>query len=346
MAARIGNWIDRQQKRVEDIGQAAVDQLKGVRIAPNSRAIRAMHEAQKLKKLAGIYLPNVEEGIDDIIGKADEFLGRKLKAKRFDPPPIIHQMGVQNGPVFSSKFVVNIPKPPVASIDTNWFYQFGSTIKNPEKDFKFVIQSASLPSTNISTNAVESPGPEVLMPYQIAFDDITLEVICTVGDLMGQTGLPEKRFFDAWMANVIDPYSMEIGYREDYIIPEMEILVFGNHDLKAPIMVIVLENSYPISMDAVDLGHDNNDIVKINVNLHFEKWRYQSDVTSKLKLTEASQPIKTQEISNHIKIRDDVYSYVDNQITRIENYAKDNLPIEKINSGIRNFKETINLFRE
>ena len=62
----IGNWIDRLRPLPQDMGAAAIDQLKGVRIAPNSNAIRRMLQAQQLKKIAGRFAPNIEEGVDNL----------------------------------------------------------------------------------------------------------------------------------------------------------------------------------------------------------------------------------------------------------------------------------------
>ena len=325
----IGNWIDRLRPLPQDMGAAAIDQLKGVRIAPNSNAIRRMLQAQQLKKIAGRFAPNIEEGVDNLIRKSEEFLGTRISANRYDPPKILTELALSNGPAHANKFVVSMPLPKVIDLDTNYFFQYAANKIKPDKDFKFVIQSASLPSTSISTNAVESPGPEVLMPYQVAYEDIALEMICTVGDIKeDQHGLPEKRFFDAWMANIIDPYSMEIGYREDYIMPNIKILVFGPHDFETPITIVSLLNCYPISMDAVELSHDNTDIMKVTVNIHYERWRYDNTEEDNFKQIEAPQPLKTQEQRNHIGSRPDLYSYGEKAIQGAIGYTKNNIPSE------------------
>ena len=269
----VGNWIDKQRA---SLVQRGINTAKGVRIRPNSNAIRAMLKTQQAKKLLGKFSPGAEDHIDGLIHKTEGWLGTRVPSTLNKHPDILDHLNYYGGPIHGNRFIVDLHKPNGDS-DTDWFFQYGANHIDELKHFKFVVQSASLPSTNISTNAVESPGPEVLMPYQIAYDDIALEVLCTVGKIeQDMHGLPEKRFFDARMANVIDPWSMEIGYRESYIIPEMRILVMGPHDLNTPVMIVTLKNCYPISMDAVELSHDNNELIKITVNIHFEKWTYEN----------------------------------------------------------------------
>ena len=269
----VGNWIDKQRKSIVDYGK---NTAKGVRIRPNSTGIRAMLKTQQAKKLLGKFSPGAEDAIDGLIHKTEEWLGTRIPSTLNNYPTILQHLSEFGSPVHGNRFLVGLTKP-IGDDDANWFTQYGANDIDVWKHFKFVVQSASLPSTSISTNAVESPGPEILMPYQIAYDDIALEVLCTVGKIeQDMHGLPEKRFFDAWMASVIDPYSMEIGYRESYIIPEMRVSVFGPHDLNIPIMIVTLKNCYPISMDAVELSHDNNELIKITVNIHFVKWTYEN----------------------------------------------------------------------
>ena len=269
----VGNWIDKQQASLKERG---INTAKGVRIRPNSNAIRAMLKTQQAKKLLGKFSPGAEDHIDGLIHKTEEWLGTRVPSTLNKHPDILDHLNYYGGPIHGNRFIVDLHKPNGDS-DTDWFFQYGANHIDELKHFKFVVQSASLPSTSISTNAVESPGPEVLMPYQIAYDDIALEVLCTVGQIdQDMHGLPEKRFFDAWMSSIIDPWSMEIGYRESYIIPEMRILVMGPHDLNTPVMIVTLKNCYPISMDAVELSHDNNELIKITVNIHFEKWTYEN----------------------------------------------------------------------
>tara|TARA_Y100000817_G_scaffold274415_1_gene234666 strand:- start:101 stop:1135 length:1035 start_codon:yes stop_codon:yes gene_type:complete len=324
--AKIGNWIDRLKPNPQEIGSAALDKIKGVRIAPNSNAIRAMFKAQQLKKVAGRFSPRLVEDLDDIIRKSEEFLGTRIPHRRYDPPEILTKLGTFNGPLQGNKFVVIIPPPP-KNASENWFVQYSANKVDPWQHFKFVVQSTSLPNTSISTNPIDSPGPEVLMPYEVSYDDISLEMICTVGDVEEDfTGLPEKRFFDAWMSNIIDPFSMEIGYRNQYVLPKMIIQVFGPHDLKVPIMTVFLENCYPISMDAVELSHDNNDLIKINVSIHFEKWSYYGVDEGKLKTFDAPQPLKHQEQQNHAGSRKDYISDIYSEIEKTAIEASKNIP--------------------
>ena len=329
----IGNWIDKLKPNPQQIGAAALDKIKGVRIAPNSNTIRAMFKAQQMKKIAGRFSPGLEEGVDDIIRKSEEFLGLRIPARRYDPPEVLTKIGINNGPLMGNKFVVIIPPPPTNQHE-DWFSQYSAEKLDPWQHFKFVVQSTSLPNTSISTNAIESPGPEVLMPYEVSYDDISLEMLCTVGDIEGDlTGLPEKRFFDAWMSNIIDPFSMEIGYRKDYILPKMIIQVFGPHDLKVPIMTVFLENCYPISMDAVELSHDNNDLMKVNVTMHFEKWSYYGVDEGKIKEFEAPQPETHKEIQDHRGSRSDYINDIYKEIKKTDKAIPKSVPKKLYNDA-------------
>ncbi len=314
----VGNWIDKQRA---SLVQRGINTAKGVRIQPNSNAIRTMLKTQQAKKLLGKFSPGAEDYIDGIIHKTEEWLGTRIKGGLNNYPNVLQHLSEYGSPIHGNRFLVGLTKPK-GDDDANWFMQYGANDIDPWKHFKFVVQSASLPSTSISTNAVESPGPEVLMPYQIAYDDIALEVLCTVGKIeQDMHGLPEKRFFDAWMASVIDPWSMEIGYRESYVIPEMRISVFGPHDLQLPIMIVTLKNCYPISMDAVELSHDNNELIKITVNIHFEKWTYEN--TSHKPLTaERPQKFEAKQEYDIKGTRPDTTQYIYDGIERTTNAIK------------------------
>lgn len=136
-------------------------------------------------------------------------------------------------------------------------------------------ETASLPGYNIATTPARVYGESREMPYERAFEPITLSFYVDSGMLI-------KDAFERWMSLVINPDSRTIQYYDSYVKP-ITIYV-DNVDDTSP-YVLTLHECYPKTMQAVQLQADGKDIMKLSVTIQYHYW------TSETMLISPSAPI-------------------------------------------------------
>ena len=74
--------------------ERGINTAKGVRIRPNSNAIRAMLKTQQAKKLLGKFSPGAEDHIDGLIHKTEEWLGTRVPSTLNKHPDILDHLNL------------------------------------------------------------------------------------------------------------------------------------------------------------------------------------------------------------------------------------------------------------
>jgi hypothetical protein len=183
----------------------------------------------------------------------------------------------------SNRFVVELLDPNL--IRRTKFYGsrgiMGSDIYNgdtrtTQQHLEFSARSTSLPSKTISTNAVEAPGPEQKYPYSDVYDDLTITFMATQGK-EHPYGIPEKRFFDAWMNIVVNPENMLVNYSKLYATNGLHISMINEKNVI--LAKYRFDRAYPIGMGAVELGHDSEEASTFEVTFSVDRWHYVTDTT-------------------------------------------------------------------
>ena len=146
--------------------------------------------------------------------------------------------------------------------------------RTTQQHLEFSARSTSLPSKTLSTNAVEAPGPEQKYPYNDFYDDLTVTFMATRGK-NPKFGIPEKRFFDAWMNTVVKPENMLVIYSKDYTTNQFFIsLISEQNEILAKYR---FDRLYPIGMGAVELSHDSEEVSTFEVTFSCDRWHYITD---------------------------------------------------------------------
>ena len=163
---------------------------------------------------------------------------------------------------------------------------YGSRVYNgdprtTQQHLEFSARSTSLPSKTLSTNAVEAPGPEQKYPYNDTYDDLTITFMATQGK-EHPYGIPEKRFFDAWMNIIVNPENMLVNYSKLYTTNGLHVSLINEKNII--LAKYRFDRLYPIGMGAVELGHDSEDPATFEVTFSYDRWHYVTD-TEKLETT-------------------------------------------------------------
>ena len=145
--------------------------------------------------------------------------------------------------------------------------------RNTYENIIFSARSASIPTKTISTNPVEAPGPEQKYPYNDVYDDITVTFMATQGAQKNSGyGIPERRFFDAWMNMVVDQSTMLVNYSNVYSTDLFFISLLNERsELLAKYQ---FDRVYPIGMGAIELSHDSEDFATFDVTFSCDRWHY------------------------------------------------------------------------
>ena len=81
--------------------------------------------------------------------------------------------------------------------------------------------------------------------------------------------LDERVFFEEWQKSAFSERSFNLRYHDDYI-SKVEIYLLDNQDVRR--YGIVLHETYPTTINGIDLSHDADGIVKTDIELSFRWW--------------------------------------------------------------------------
>jgi len=169
----------------------------------------------------------------------------------------------QGGLVPLNRFSVVVPIPNTLE-GVDW-------ISNTNRGFGFTARSASIPSKTISTNPVMAAGPEQKYPYQDVYEDLTISFLSTKGT--EQHAIPERSFFEAWMATVISHDNMLVGFSDDYSVVLRVGVLTNNRNEQTKLAEYMFIRAYPIGLGAIDFSHDSEELMSFDVTFSYDKWR-------------------------------------------------------------------------
>lgn len=130
------------------------------------------------------------------------------------------------------------------------------TITSDQRDLSALCESVTLPGKQITTidydNGTRSPTK---IPVGFTQDDVTIIFNLTNNYIV-------KRILDSWMKAIINETTYllaldENSYKRDIRINQLD-------ESNRVIYTAQLEKAYPISVDAIELGAEENGIQKIN----------------------------------------------------------------------------------
>lgn len=140
-------------------------------------------------------------------------------------------------------------------------------------DGKYMMycKATTVPGSNLLTNEVVVFGEHREMPYQRAFDPITLTFLLDIDWKI-------KRFFENWMSGIINPKTRKQGYYDDYIgaititvndgASKSSLSRLGRSTNER--FKVTLHECYPKTINEVALSYDNSGFGELPVTLVYK----------------------------------------------------------------------------
>jgi uncharacterized membrane protein YgcG len=190
----------------------------------------------------------------------------------FKPDDFLSHFAAHKDFAKTSKFQVVINTPPIL-VKKN---------SRPAADLRFQCEASELPGYNINTVESRIYGIPTPVAATASYNDITLTFICA-GDLW------EKKFFDAWVNNIIQFGSYLASYKSEYqsriaITQYSEAAVIQGNEMKLEIPYqCYLVNAFPVSVAPLPLNWNDDSVHKLNVVFKYDYWTldpntYQSEI--------------------------------------------------------------------
>ena len=161
-------------------------------------------------------------------------------------------------------------------------------------------EKSELPSYQFQLETVRHYGPSFKIPHMPEYQDTTMTFLCGAS-------MWERYFFDAWMYMVMDPYTNDFNYKNEYSVGIDVIQYYdqatsvdsnGQYTID-PNYSTTLVDAFPIAVNAQELGYDNNNSVqKVQVTFSY---KYATPYGKK-STTGAPQRGKPQPFAQSIKL--------------------------------------------
>jgi hypothetical protein len=136
-----------------------------------------------------------------------------------------------------------------------------------------LCESISIPALTVNSVAIRTFGEVREMPTEFNYDPITLTFYVD-GDMI------VKDVFDKWIKSVQNGSSRTFNYYNNYICDRMFIYVEDLEDNK--IYETVVYEAWPKTVQAVQMGYEQKDVMKLTVSIMFKYWEsklFNGDVT-------------------------------------------------------------------
>ena len=154
-----------------------------------------------------------------------------------------------------SKFEVRITTPPVLLSFTE-----------QAKLVSMFCESTNLPGMTIPTRAYRIYGPAYQRPVTADFGGDGITMVFNV-----DADMKIKKFFDAWMSNIVNPLTYNVNYSATYTTKKIDIIQLNNNDQEA--YSVSLIDAFPRSMNLLDLSSSStNQTHKLTVTFAYRKW--------------------------------------------------------------------------
>tara|TARA_B100001778_G_C18330138_1_gene512645 strand:+ start:66 stop:677 length:612 start_codon:yes stop_codon:yes gene_type:complete len=140
---------------------------------------------------------------------------------------------------------------------------------NVNRELSFLCENVALPTKSLSATEKFIHGVAYQLPYRQAFQELSMTFLLT-------SDMSQKKFFDTWQAEVINPETGNMGFYEDYscrmTIRKFDRTAFGFGD--ASDYDITLFNVWPSIVAEVQLTHGGgNEIARLPVTMQYKMWK-------------------------------------------------------------------------
>lgn len=133
-----------------------------------------------------------------------------------------------------------------------------------------LCEATQLPGVQLQTMNHEEFGETREVPYQRAFDNVSLTFILDRKMIV-------KNFFDQWLEYVVDPVTRTHGFYDKYIGNIIIEMQDASTDSKT-MYSVRLEDCYPKSISPIDLSYESKGFAKLTVSMNYRNY-VRLDVT-------------------------------------------------------------------
>ena len=148
-------------------------------------------------------------------------------------------------------------------------YQVEIGKSSENRDITLLCHNAKVMGRTFNLNSqIYGYGSEYNLPVGQNFEDFSLSFHCTYGKNYETDGLPEYRFFNNWMDNVINTGNV-IQWKKDYQKDIYVNLLNGSDDI---IWRQKFISSIPISISELELSSAGTELLTFDVTFTYDSW--------------------------------------------------------------------------
>lgn len=210
---------------------------------------------------------DIASGVEQNLGKVSNQIGDIGARVQNGLGDIITGLGLagSGAPTTINSLIANIAKNQLVNPTK---YEITFKRMSPLENLRLAVscESVSLPGRNIATSDITIQGPVWNMPYALTYAedlDVTFKL---------SKDFFERKVFEDWQTNfIISDKTYRLKYLEQYAT-EIEVTQYDYQDF--PIYKIVLEDAWPKTISAIELGDDRADeYSRQSVAFAYRKWR-------------------------------------------------------------------------
>lgn len=130
------------------------------------------------------------------------------------------------------------------------------------QDLVYLCEAAEYPGRGFLNVDVRYYGPNIKLPYQPTYEDITLTFICRNASF-------ERQFFDDWQVLINPPNTFDFNYRDDY---RAQIEIFHLDEENNPQYYFTLLDAYPVLVNPQQLTWGDDQFLRLGVTFSYSWW--------------------------------------------------------------------------
>lgn len=161
---------------------------------------------------------------------------------------------IGKGVTLASQYQVQLSFPPALKITNEGFNA---------QTMSILCQAVGLPGTQIATTELPIYGPPIKMPYGLVYQDLTLQFMCT-------NTMAQRKVFEEWRRMVVDPSSNYVNYYDTYV---GEVWIWKLDQEGNFVHGVYVEEVYPVAILEQELAYQNNEWLRMTVQLSYRRWR-------------------------------------------------------------------------
>lgn len=137
------------------------------------------------------------------------------------------------------------------------------------RDLPYLTEISEMPGRGFMNMDIRYYGPNIKLPFQTTYEDISLTFLCRSESL-------ERQFFDDWMGIINPINTYDFNYRDDYTA-QIDVMFFNEfpsdtHTAPTPVYKITMRDAYPILLNPQALTWADDQFQRVVVSFTYSGW--------------------------------------------------------------------------